>query len=109
MMYKKKMKVGGSMKNSMKGLRKMYKSLSPEQQKALTAKQGMEVNKPVSKPLVEMMKGGMSPDMSLPMMTRMDQMMKGGMKKMKRGGRVATNRATKNMRKKSMMKGKKKR
>jgi hypothetical protein len=60
-------------------------------------------------------------DLSLPMEMRMDQsgmnmpkdvmeMMYGGARKeMKRGGRVATNRATKNMRKKKgMMKSKKK-
>ena len=100
-MKKPMMKKGGSMK----GLKKMFASLSPEQKQAVMAKKGTEVNKPVSKPLVEMMKGGKSPDMSLPMEARMGM----AMDYMKRGGRVATNRATKNMRKKKgMMKGKKK-
>ena len=112
MAMKKKMKKGG-MPMTMKDGKKVpaFAADGKGPNDLGKAKMGSEM-----KPLMQMAKMGKSVDMAEPMMIRMDQaaygmekMMEGGMKKMKRGGRVATNKATKHMRKKKgMMKSKKK-
>ena len=100
---KKKMKMK---KGGMKGAQALANKLKAMGIEA--KKDGGMTNKPVSKPLVEMMKGGMSPDMSMPLETRMNMMAYGGpMKEMKKGGMMKGKMPKRGMRAAGAMKRKK--